>query len=108
MIYNKRCGRHPQMPPQMPCGCDEAPVFRQEFDCGGDQQVIKHQHVVKHRRDIVNDYDVVHEYDINEFDVVRHRDVVRNNDYKTHVPNYCGCGAPIPDPPHCGCGRKNW
>ena len=65
----------------------------EEFDCGGEQQVIRHNHVVKHRRDIINEYDVCHEYDINYYDVVRHRDVVRHNDFTRHQPDYCGCNC---------------
>ncbi|MCL2400073.1 MAG: hypothetical protein FWC91_10090 [Defluviitaleaceae bacterium] len=78
------------------CGVSHAPPpIRQEFDCGGDRQVIRHQHLVRHNRDIVNEYDVVHEYNINHYDVVKERNVVRHNNFSSHQPNYCGCD--------CGC-----
>ena len=64
-------------------------VVRQEFDCGRDQVVNRHQHVVKHHHDIINEYDVIHEHEYNYYDVVRHRDVVRHNDFTCHAPEYC-------------------
>ena len=64
-------------------------VRHQTFDCGRDQQVIRHQHVVRHHHDIINEYDVVHEHSINQYDVVKHREVVKNNDFRTHCADYC-------------------
>lgn len=90
-------------------GCPDN-VLRQEFDCGGDQRVIKHHHVVKHQHDIINEYDVVHEHTVNRYDVVRHRNVVRQNDMTSHKPDYCGdrcgCNMPRPPRPRCHHGRR--
>lgn len=118
MFRQTRCNKMPkdccgQMPIMPLDSANNACVDKKVYDCGGDQQVIQHQHVVKHRHDIVNEYDVVHEYDINHYDVVKHRDVVRTNDYTSHQPNYCACGCegraeyPRRDS-GCGCRRRNW
>ena len=73
-------------------------VIEKEYDCGKDQEIIKHKHIVKHQHDIINEYEVVHEHDYNYYDVVTEREVVRNNDYTNHNPNYCekphGCTCP--------------
>ena len=81
------------------CGCDNMQqdncefVDRQNYNCGVDRQVVRHQHIVKHQHDIINEYDVVHEHDYNYYDVVKTRDVVRHNDYTNHCPDYC-CEEP--------------
>ncbi|MCL2217327.1 MAG: hypothetical protein FWB91_09960 [Defluviitaleaceae bacterium] len=88
------------------------PVIRREFDCGGTQRVIKHQHIVKHRHDVINEYDVIHEHEFNTFDVVREREVTRHNDCTSHQPNYCGeeeCDRPVRPIVRPGRGRfRRW
>ena len=83
----------------------------QEFDCGRDEQVIRHQHIVRHSHDIINEYDVIHEHDYNHYDVVRHRNVVRHNDFTNHQPNYCCenvCNGPIRPVRNAGARRRLW
>ena len=74
------------------------PVCRKEYNCGADQQVIRHQDVVRHQHNIVNEYDVVHVHDYDYYDVVKSHDVVRSHDHTSYKPNYCG---------DCGCGCNN-
>jgi hypothetical protein len=69
--------------------CD-MPAQVREFDCGGTQRVVRHQHIVRHRHDTINEYDVVHQHEYNTFDVVRERTETCHNDRTTHRPNYCG------------------
>jgi hypothetical protein len=87
----------------MPQNCSPEPISRQVFDCGGQRDVLRHQHIVKRRHDIVNEYDVVHELDVNHYDIVNHRNVVRNNDFRTHRPDYCGGACRCGENP-CRCG----
>ena len=93
-FYGLNCPPQRNSEPQQGCSCSE-PVNKQEYDCGRDQTVIKHQHVGKHQHDIINEYDVVHEHQYNYYDVVREREVVKRNDYTTRQPNYCDndCGC---------------
>ena len=90
----------------MPMMNDSFYVNKREFDCGGDQEVIKHQHIVKHHHDVINEYDVIHEFDINHYDVVKERQVVRTHDHRHHKPEYCGCGAEMNN--CCGRRRRFW
>ena len=85
---------------------------REEFNCGREEQVVRHQHVVKHQYDIINEYDVIHEHDYNYYDVVRHRNVVRHNDFTSHQPDYCNkephCCRPARPMRAAGSRRRLW